>query len=278
MSLYFAYGSNLNLEDLTAWAARAGFDPPDFRFVGAAWLPDHRLAFHYYSQARKGGALDVVPCLGSAVPGALFETEQWDLLDAKEGAGRSYERIEHPVLMKGEVRAATTYRVRAVRRQEELVPPTPAYSSAVEAGLARWGLDAAPLCEAANGRVHRLRSVFVYGTLMRGHSRAPFMERHRPIGVAPAIVPGTLLDLGPYPGLLLEGATTVHGEVWSYSSDLGDLLGELDEVEDFEGWDALARSLYRRVVVEVPTPAWTYVYQGPRGPVIPDGRWLLARE
>ncbi len=111
------------------------------------------------------------------------------------------------------------------------------------------------------------RGVFVYGTLRSGEERHSRMQRPGLRRSLPAAVPGTLLDLGEYPGLVSAHSRgdRVIGELFEYE-DPRELLAELDEVEDFFGYDS-ERSLYRRSLVEVPTPegqtlAWVYVYVG----------------
>lgn len=283
MPCYFAYGSNLELDDLRGWARRHGFPGARLRFDGRAFLPDHALRFHYFSPARRGGALDVAPHRGAAVEGALFEVDGFEALDAKEGVGAGrYERLPCVVLRDdGALVEATTYRVSDAHRRPHHVPPTDAYVRTVRRGQRRWGIDGAALARAAQGAPPRSwpRHVFVYGTLQRGHCRAHLMERAGPISVMPATVRGRLVDLGEYPGLV-AGDGVVHGELWTYE-DVGALLGELDAVEDFAGWDRLGTSLYVRILARVTVGvatewAWAYLWRGPGGKLIDGGRWTGA--
>ena len=100
--LYFAYGSNLNLHDLREWERDHGYATNGEKsFVdsirildGIFFLPDRQLKFPYKSVRREGGVLDVAPKLGHAVAGKLFEVENWNLLDAKEGAPHVYKKIK----------------------------------------------------------------------------------------------------------------------------------------------------------------------------------------
>jgi len=283
MPRYFAYGSNLDLEDLARWAQRAGCGPPDLRFEARAWLPDHALRFHYRSPARGGGALDVTPRLGAAVSGALFVTGGFELLDRKEGVAEGrYERFRCRVIREdGALAQAVSYRVRAAHRRPHHVPPTEAYLATVRRGMRRWGLSEEGLERAArdSSAVSWPSQIFVYGTLMRGHCRAAVMEQAGPRGVLPATVRGRLVDLGAYPGLV-PGEGLVHGELWRYD-DVASLLAELDAIEDFEGYQRLPESLYVRTIVAVdvdgvPAAAWTYLWQGPAAPSVPAGRWTGA--
>lgn len=285
----FSYGSNLDLPDVRRWARANGHDER-VRSLGLAYLPDHRLAYHYWSPGRQGGALDVVPARGACVPGALVEAADVRMLDGKEGADLDvprYERVACTVaLPDGRLRPSETYRVCADFVRADFVAPTEDYASIVARGCAQLGVDAGPAARTATGEVIDAYpgALFVYGTLKRGHCRAGLLERGPVREVCSASVAGQLVDLGAYPGLRLppgqkrEGV--VRGELWRLG-DLPERLAELDEVEDFLGYDpdSLARSMYERTLVQVEVPggrstlAWTYVYRGHDGQPIPSGQW-----
>ncbi|HJL38906.1 MAG TPA: gamma-glutamylcyclotransferase [Polyangiaceae bacterium LLY-WYZ-15_(1-7)] len=288
MPHYFAYGSNLDVADLETWAAERGFPSPAPRVIDRAFWPDHALLFDYHSNTRGGGALNVAPSRGHCVPGVLFEVADLAALDAKEGVdvGR-YERVACTCLLPdGRVFPdALSYRVTPAWRAGRHVPPTPSYEAIVRRGLEAHAVPARPFEHAvANLDVPPFPdAVFVYGTLKRGHCRAGTLERAEPLEVSAGRVAGELVDLGAYPGLTL-GAGWVRGELWRFRR-LNALLEELDAIEDFEGWDALERSMYRRVVLPVERDdgrrelAWTYLYQGERerdAPRIADGSWRGA--
>ncbi len=104
-SLYFAFGSNL---DLRQFARRC----PGATAAGRARLPDYRLAFTRYSTKRKGGVADIVPEAGGEVWGALYEVEEHHLalLDDFENVPRSYRRETLAVFDDaGEEREAVAY-------------------------------------------------------------------------------------------------------------------------------------------------------------------------
>ena len=270
--LYFAYGSNLEAQDL----ARFGLS---LSAVARAYLPDRRLAFTHASTSRGGGVLDVAEARGSAVEGMLFRLDPAAAraLDEKENRGHRYRRVETVALDEdGRERAAFVYEVEPAER-EAFVAPAPGYLDVVRRGYRAHGLDDAPLEAAAIGTPHfgPVRSLFVYGTLMAGEERAPHLARQGMTAAAPAQVRGTLIDLGAYPGLVLDGAPTpVAGELYAIA-DPGRLFAALDPVEDFRGF-GVAGSHYRRTIVRAArgcasVPAWTYVYAGPH-----DGREVIA--
>ena len=87
--LYFAYGSNLSLDQMRE---RIGSKP---KVVGKAYLENHRLGFTLYSKLTwKGGVADIVPEVGSKVWGAIYKLteEQLEKIDPYEG----YEKDRDP--------------------------------------------------------------------------------------------------------------------------------------------------------------------------------------
>jgi len=248
---------------------------------GRAYLPDHEPAFHYHSPVRRGGALDVRPARGRVAPGVLFEVNDAALraLDEKEGVslGR-YARVPVTVLdERGAAHSAITYRVRDEWLSARHEPPTEEYAEIVRRGLRSHGIDTKLFEESVQRLGTKGAPVFVYGTLKQGHCRAHLMGRFT--AHEDGHVPGTLVDLGEWPGLLLEGVEPVHGEVFHY--DDAPPLEVLDEVEDFVGYHegrAAPGSSYLRSLVKVRTGrgevlAWTYVYLGNVRDHIPGGRW-----
>ena len=170
---YFGYGSNLDAADVIRFAKERGehFAESDFRGE-RAWLPDHRPIFHYHSNSRGGGALDVTPAKGSIAPGALLRASDraWSLLDVKEGAGARY--VQTPVVVcrqGGELQRATTYTVLPEWRRDEHVPPTPAYLMALRRGYSAYAHDdvfAHVHDPTSFERAFQLPRLFVYGSLM----------------------------------------------------------------------------------------------------------------
>ncbi len=87
--LYFAYGSNLDPEQM---ASRC----PSARVAFPAQLADHRLDFTYFSARWSGGSADVVRHFGDSVWGIVYELDAAELqrLDRFEGG---YQRVFLPV-------------------------------------------------------------------------------------------------------------------------------------------------------------------------------------
>jgi gamma-glutamylcyclotransferase (GGCT)/AIG2-like uncharacterized protein YtfP len=287
--LYFGYGSNLCEPDLARYCRDRGLAPIRLERVGPAFLPDRRLAFTHRSTSRGGGVLDVPPARGQAVAGVLFRVSSDDsiaALDRKEGEGHTYLRFEPVVLTEdGTEHRAIAYEV-SPKCREPFVAPAPSYLDVVRRGYEAHGIDLAPLTAAAVGRSHvgPVPYVFVYGTLRRGEERHPALLRHTVTGGEAATTAGTLLDLGPYPGLVVDGqGGSVTGELYGIP-DSDSLFEELDAIETFRGF-GVPGSLYRRAVVRVRTAgsgsklAWTYVCLDPPtgSPVIGSGDWRGCR-
>ncbi len=86
-ALYFAYGRNMG-------SGAMELACPGHRYLGAAGLRDHRLAFTRRSLRTGTGVADVLAAPGASVWGALYALDQAHLatIDEKEGAGWAYER------------------------------------------------------------------------------------------------------------------------------------------------------------------------------------------
>lgn len=142
--LYFAYGSNMDWEQMRARC-------PSARFAGIACLRNHKLAFTRRSRKRACGVADVIPADGGEVWGAVFEVEDRDVgaLDLSEGfvPGREpdrncYLRVERHVYPpeSAEPWAVWTY---VANRQENPPPPSADYLNLIVRAAEHWHLPAA---------------------------------------------------------------------------------------------------------------------------------------
>jgi len=129
--LYFAYGSNLDREQMVERCASAR---PRFR----ARLDHHRLDFTYPSQRWSGGAADVVPCSDSIVWGAVYELAAKDVA-VLDGFERGYERVALDVRDD----ADTLHRVLSYTVcVKQCTPPHAIYLDKMLRWGALWGLPA----------------------------------------------------------------------------------------------------------------------------------------
>ena len=264
----FAYGSNLNVPDFMRWCASE--DNELLRYESVAMLPDMRLCFNYYSNTRQGGVLNVMPALGSIVQGVLFKPnwEGWNALDRKEGAPYCYEKkLRQVILPDGFLVNAIVYEVVPVKR-EGFVEPNQNYLNVVREGLAHWQLSDEGLANAILDRATTaaIDFLFVYGTIMRGQSRAYVLDEHI-ISCCSFQTKGELFSTRydfPAMRLLEDGDEKwVLGELVQLK-DMAKLLPTLDKIEGFNGYSD-SNSLYCRTLVAVDNTdsqhnlAWVYV-------------------
>ena len=105
-------------------------------------------------------------------------------------------------------------------------------------------------------------ALFIYGTLMPGLRLEAEMHGARFLGAAQ--VPGRLVDVGRYPGLL-QGEGVVTGEVYEVDDAH---LARLDVVEDMVPGNRAASQYWREVLTVCGGPlqgqqVQTYVYNRP---------------
>ena len=110
--------------------------------------------------------------------------------------------------------------------------------------------------------------LFIYGTLMPGLRLESEMQGARFVGTAQ--VPGRLVDVGRYPGLL-SGDGVVTGEVYKVD---GVQLARLDRVEGMVRGDRAASQYWREEVTVSGGPlqglrVQTYVYNRPAEACVP---------
>jgi len=75
-----------------------------------------------------------------------------------------------------------------------------------------------------------MEHVFVYGTLKRGQCREGSWPKAAAL-IRSAWTRGQLLDLGPYPALVV-GDDRVRGELWSFAADdMATVVNRLDRIE-----------------------------------------------
>ena len=138
--LYFAYGSNMNWQQMQDRCSSACF-------VGVALLPDHKLAFTRKSSKRGCGVADAVPTQGQRVWGVLYEVAALDIaeLDKSEGylpgrAKNSYFRRECVVLLNGDDQQPRTAFIYFGDPQPNPPLPNIDYKNLILLGARHWRL------------------------------------------------------------------------------------------------------------------------------------------
>jgi len=112
---YFAYGSNMDTNDLQKWCIHHGKDFPVNNFTCTAFLEDYKLVFNYFSRGRNGGAANIMESQGDIVYGIIFQINENDraTLRVKEGHPKYYHEISVTVksLLDQKKIHAITYKV-----------------------------------------------------------------------------------------------------------------------------------------------------------------------
>ncbi len=281
VTLYFAYGSNLDFEDWSKWCAKKQADPSGMVEIEPAFLPDYELKFHYYSGNREGGAADVVPSsVGNLVPGVLFElnSKTLELMDDKEGVKYNcYERKWVEVIkFDGSIVKALTYVVCQEKIQNNYVEPTSKYVNLIRNGLIKRGLPIEYLDNSLGTVISTLNYIFVYGTLMKQESRNGILEQYSAEFLGQNSITGKLLHLSNFPGMIHDDNSEISGELY-HCQEIGECLSKLDWIEGFYGYNS-NDSLFTRIITKVndennPKWAWTYKYNGESGKIIKSGDW-----
>ena len=298
MVIYFAYGSNLDWRNWSAFCARHNADPHCIKAIGAAHLPDVELVFNYRSVLREGGALNIRPRKGQVVHGVLYEVNArgWEVLDLKESVAIGcYARTRAVAITPGGQTTPVVTYVVTPARTEGFIAPSDEYTEIVLRGLSTHGLksDQYEKCALGVRPYPEVEGVFVYGTLMRDEPRFASIHKHGPVQTLHGSTRGRLHETAAdYPVLDLEvvrhGCSVndeemVRGEFVRFS-DLATVLETLDEVEQFFGYEN-QRNEYVRTLVEIDTGgavqsrAWTYAAanRAAIGPRIDSGCWRTFR-
>lgn len=124
MELYFAYGSNLDIEQVKRRCGNSG----NVRKVSIGYLPDHKLAFTQYYQEWGGGVADVIESPNDCVWGIVYEItrEGLELLDKYEGYPNDYTRVKRTIItLDGHTLLAWVYSV--LRKDGDFIAPSQRY-------------------------------------------------------------------------------------------------------------------------------------------------------
>ncbi len=141
----FAYGSNMDLDDLARWLRERGHPERAPLELSAAVLEGHRLVWNYRSPSRKGGAANVEVHAASSLPGVCLRVEPALLraLDEKEGHPQRYARALCRARLPGDRYVdAWLYTVTDAWRLDEPCWPRRAYLDVVVRGAKAHGLPA----------------------------------------------------------------------------------------------------------------------------------------
>lgn len=133
MTIYFAYGSNMNKRQMRVRC-------PNAKPIGAFYLDDAQLVFR--------GVADIVPKPGARAFGAI-----WKLTPACEAALDRYEGIEHGMYRKVYVDLAKPIQgehemMFYVMNSHGIMPPSEGYLDGIREGYRDFGIKQKPLNDA----------------------------------------------------------------------------------------------------------------------------------
>lgn len=143
----FAYGSNMNLDDLRFWLKKCGHATGGIKAIVRATLRDHRLIWNYYSSGRKGGAANIEVSPGQGLPGIVLQVDSATraAIDRKEGHPDYYSRGATTFELHaddGSTIAAWVYVARPERCKTTSQWPTRAYRDLLVDAAVAHGLPA----------------------------------------------------------------------------------------------------------------------------------------
>ncbi len=142
--LYFAYGSNINLDHLRSYLDTHGVNLDTDWGGEHALLHHYRLRTNYFAGAHLAGACNLEPAQGHHVEGVAMSITPaiQDVLRVKEGFPRCYEEIDvsvHTASAQASVRALT-YVVTPQNRLDTDLPVTARYRKLILDGAKEFGL------------------------------------------------------------------------------------------------------------------------------------------
>lgn len=138
MKLYIAYGSNMNVPQMSHRC-------PTAKIVGTSTIPDYQLVFR---GAEESAVATIEPKTGSTVPVVIWTINPADerSLDRYEGYPHLYIKQDFTVDVNGDTVTAMAYIMTQGRR---IGSPSPRYLKTISDGYEYFGIDRRPLAAAA---------------------------------------------------------------------------------------------------------------------------------
>ncbi len=143
---WFVYGSSLDREAFSGWAADHGYRVPDFSGARPARLPGYRLAFDAPSRMWGGPVASLAEDSGDHVEGLAVPMpgSARGLVEHKEGAVSGlYVPFDATLETDGGPMPAVAFRVAPARRLAQDGPPAPSYLDVMIRGARASGLSPA---------------------------------------------------------------------------------------------------------------------------------------
>lgn len=127
---YFAYGSNMNWEQMHRRC-------PSSQFFSIARLPNYCFAIARHSQLRKCGTANIFPQKGSDVWGIVYDVSDQDLITL-DGFEDGYRREKLFVLRSGEDQHPIEALIYIAEKEDNPPLPNPEYKRLIVDGARHW--------------------------------------------------------------------------------------------------------------------------------------------
>jgi gamma-glutamylcyclotransferase (GGCT)/AIG2-like uncharacterized protein YtfP len=258
MNLYFAFGSNLDSDQMSRRV-------PGCFPVRSAFLDDAEICFRGMSRTWGGGVASFRRAKGETLPGVLYANVDFDTLDRYEGCPTYYKRCELTVrLDDGRKVMATTYYKPA---RYPITAPSDDYLGTIADAYGAWGFETDKLDEWAPEDDHL---VFVYGTLRGGRGNYQRLLTTSECLGEHGVDGWDMYDLGHFPAIV-KGSGSVTGDVFRVTPAT---FARLDMLEGYPRF-------YDREFIETPVGnAWVYYHnETPRhAEPVPSGDWIASLE
>jgi gamma-glutamylcyclotransferase len=131
---YFAYGSNMNWEQMQRRC-------PTSQFICVARLPDYRFAIARHSQLRQCGTANIFIERGNQVWGIVYHVSDQDLMTL-DNFEDGYCREKVLVYARGEDQQTLEVLVYIAAKEENVPRPHPEYKYLMISGARYWELPA----------------------------------------------------------------------------------------------------------------------------------------
>jgi gamma-glutamylcyclotransferase (GGCT)/AIG2-like uncharacterized protein YtfP len=129
---YFAYGSNMNWEQMQRRC-------PSAKFVCVACLKDYRFAIARHSRLRNCGTANIFAEAGSEVWGIVYEVSEEELA-ILDGFEDGYRRENVPVLSMGDGQRSIDVLVYIAEKEDNPPPPSSEYKGLIVGGARYWNI------------------------------------------------------------------------------------------------------------------------------------------
>jgi len=140
---YFAYGSNMDEDDLARWCRERKKPLVKFLSIAPVKLDGYKLCFNYCSSSRKSGAANIMNSKDDCAYGLLAEIKDSDLstIREKEGCPNFYREIAVDLDTFGGLRITGVLTYKAVEQREKVnhQPPTQYYLNLIIRNAEKYG-------------------------------------------------------------------------------------------------------------------------------------------